>query len=89
MTASLSMWLLLFQHTAARRRLNKENGNKATVIINVSTHSRPKAAELVAIIAASQTNVSTHSRSKAAELIVTPPSTGDVVSTHSRSKAAD
>ena len=59
-----SIWSSMFQHTAARRRLS---GSPAlTEVTTVSTHSRPKAADLVkrgvTVIGA----VSTHSRPKAA-----------------------
>ena len=42
--ADFQFFLLKFQHTAARRRLDSLI-NSSAVSINVSTHSRPKAAE--------------------------------------------
>ena len=55
----------LFQHTAARRRLDfrrwVRQHNKF-----VSTHSRPKAAGLISLIIVYPVRVSTHSRPKAA-----------------------
>ncbi len=55
-----------FQHTAARRRLALGLSFVSYVGLNVSTHSRPKAAG-VAVPTANGTNaVSTHSRPKAA-----------------------
>ena len=56
----------LFQHTAARRRLIP--GIKRMHIGgDVSTHSRPKAAEAPRLKDRFSYNVSTHSRPKAAE----------------------
>ena len=56
---------VLFQHTAARRRLlsNREDRH----LTEVSTHSRPKAAAIIADSLDIVFNVSTHSRPKAAE----------------------
>ena len=57
---------LLFQHTAARRRLITDLVFKSIGLI-VSTHSRPKAADTVEKLINFLKNVSTHSRPKAAE----------------------
>ena len=56
----------LFQHTAARRRLNCCMG-ESDEYCGVSTHSRPKAAETGFANNAAARAVSTHSRPKAAE----------------------
>ena len=56
---------LLFQHTAARRRLPERAGYDK-VILDVSTHSRPKAAAISSAVFSLKGNVSTHSRPKAA-----------------------
>ena len=60
-------WLarMLFQHTAARRRLGAEPKN-AERAKNVSTHSRPKAAGTYYPSRQTEQAVSTHSRPKAA-----------------------
>ena len=58
--------LELFQHTAARRRLNKAYSSSAYAQY-VSTHSRPKAAETIKFQEIVRFAVSTHSRPKAAE----------------------
>ena len=55
----------------------------------VSTHSRPKAADISCQQEIEQYGVSTHSRPKAAESAVGLDSEQIVVSTHSRPKAAD
>ena len=60
--------LLAFQHTAARRRL----GDVAYLYLigmDVSTHSRPKAAGRQTLQATRCNRVSTHSRPKAAGTI--------------------
>ena len=54
-----------FQHTAARRRLEREKSMIAE-LEKVSTHSRPKAAEHHHITDVDLCRVSTHSRPKAA-----------------------
>ena len=77
----------LFQHTAARRRL-EPLFRRPAVLATVSTHSRPKAAGHAVTCLIGSHVVSTHSRPKAAghqpgQLI--PDKT---VSTHSRPKAA-
>ena len=77
----------LFQHTAARRRLDFE-GNKYTGKGNVSTHSRPKAAGHVCRRSCQRKSVSTHSRPKAAGREVFLETSAGFVSTHSRPKAA-
>ena len=59
-----------------------------TVFI-VSTHSRPKAAEVAAQPIQAAEKVSTHSRPKAADKIRANQETMAFVSTHSRPKAAD
>ena len=56
-----------FQHTAARRRLVPRISS-ATDFIDVSTHSRPKAAGWLRSQSSSYGSVSTHSRPKAAGL---------------------
>ena len=79
---------MLFQHTAARRRLPYK---PKTVIVPdvVSTHSRPKAAALdVVNVISNLLGVSTHSRPKAAAEILFEFKTHGDVSTHSRPKAA-
>ena len=63
--ASLSICSAVFQHTAARRRL--EGGTFFAVgVVKVSTHSRPKAAGKQLGIVVQMVHVSTHSRPKAA-----------------------
>ena len=62
----------LFQHTAARRRLDHNSGN-GFGHNDVSTHSRPKAAGAHARHAACGLGVSTHSRPKAAGACLRPP----------------
>ena len=57
--------VLMFQHTAARRRLAKEFGY-SLADIKVSTHSRPKAAGPDSSVNIAKAIVSTHSRPKAA-----------------------
>ena len=54
-----------FQHTAARRRLARQNGMKVSAQ-RVSTHSRPKAAGNAFFFSVLLNQVSTHSRPKAA-----------------------
>ena len=56
---------LLFQHTAARRRLRYYWADGRTLDV-VSTHSRPKAAANVDKSKVLTIDVSTHSRPKAA-----------------------
>ena len=58
---------VVFQHTAARRRL-EHHQLLATTGAGVSTHSRPKAAGSVSSTAEIDGTVSTHSRPKAAGL---------------------
>ena len=84
----LADYCLLFQHTAARRRL----GGRLSRFYRdyrVSTHSRPKAAGDDDPSDKDKRKVSTHSRPKAAGY---PPVVGVQysmqVSTHSRPKAA-
>ena len=55
----------VFQHTAARRRLDQTRLD-AYRLINVSTHSRPKAAGDREEAVSTAIEVSTHSRPKAA-----------------------
>ena len=56
-----------FQHTAARRRLDKNGIIKFDTFIVVSTHSRPKAAGVkYDSVPSKDIVVSTHSRPKAA-----------------------
>ena len=78
---------LMFQHTAARRRLVRLiNYNDRTVI--VSTHSRPKAAGSKRQRNSPPVAVSTHSRPKAAGYFRRLFALFGIVSTHSRPKAA-
>ena len=76
-----------FQHTAARRRLGII-ANRTLLFINVSTHSRPKAAGNESNANLIKTRVSTHSRPKAAGAQFPIEANLNVVSTHSRPKAA-
>ena len=62
LTRSVRLW---FQHTAARRRL-ANNDVASDIIIEVSTHSRPKAAGFDGNTIGFSNEVSTHSRPKAA-----------------------
>ena len=81
------MFLILFQHTAARRRLGVSKMHESNDFF-VSTHSRPKAAGAAAAARQPAVSVSTHSRPKAAGA---QPGTWRIdmaVSTHSRPKAA-
>ena len=64
--------LHMFQHTAARRRLDVPLSRRAIALL-VSTHSRPKAAGAHARHAACGLGVSTHSRPKAAGACLRPP----------------
>ena len=85
--AVISMSIMLFQLTAARRRLHA----LGFVLVNnagVSTHSRPKAAAHDQQNILLNIDVSTHSRPKAAAGGIDPQITGTLVSTHSRPKAA-
>ena len=59
------LWLCLFQHTAARRRLGRLKPHRALCSC-VSTHSRPKAAGESQGYHYDEAKVSTHSRPKAA-----------------------
>ena len=61
---SVLITFIKFQHTAARRRLDRKDGFLS--IDSVSTHSRPKAAELTFDQLILEFPVSTHSRPKAA-----------------------
>ena len=63
-SSSVSSWAL-FQHTAARRRLEVQAGFYGQRRY-VSTHSRPKAAGYCIKVLGKMTHVSTHSRPKAA-----------------------
>ena len=58
-------WAWMFQHTAARRRL-EPHGFFGRAMIDVSTHSRPKAAGNFMSDLGFTAEVSTHSRPKAA-----------------------
>ena len=55
----------MFQHTAARRRLQEQLKTKADPIL-VSTHSRAEAAAKDSLIQRAKAHVSTHSRAEAA-----------------------
>ena len=59
---------LMFQHTAARRRL-RVCQVELDIRFNVSTHSRAEAAALGINIGLKQNYVSTHSRAEAAALM--------------------
>ena len=83
----LLLFLLMFQHTAARRRLEKILKSDVDKYI-VSTHSRPKAAGYKMIFGTKETLVSTHSRPKAAGYKMIFGTKETLVSTHSRPKAA-
>ena len=87
MTTTQSISCYLFQHTAARRRLEKSTiewlGSQ-----RVSTHSRPKAAGQSTSITQPFYKVSTHSRPKAAGHTLKNSYLITRVSTHSRPKAA-
>ena len=61
---------------------------RVTLINNVSTHSRPKAAGLSLLELLGDVEVSTHSRPKAAGTAVCKGAEVIAVSTHSRPKAA-
>ena len=76
-----------FQLTAARRRL-RVIPSEVKMQVNVSTHSRSKAAAWGFAGRKQRVDVSTHSRSKAAALRSLTASLWRKVSTHSRSKAA-
>ena len=81
--------IMRFQHTAARRRLPLALATQAYAALDVSTHSRPKAAAHDKPEGSLWLNVSTHSRPKAAALIrMTIHLIKIKVSTHSRPKAA-
>ena len=84
---SMSDAQVLFQHTAARRRLGWR-GSRGAAVGSVSTHSRPKAAGFVTALWLCRTYVSTHSRPKAAGAALAVLGRVVVVSTHSRPKAA-
>ena len=77
----------VFQHTAARRRLQHAVALEKLQEV-VSTHSRPKAAAFLLYLVVRSTTVSTHSRPKAAARNRGPPRAHQPVSTHSRPKAA-
>ena len=76
-----------FQHTAARRRLQLASFKEA-IFLQVSTHSRPKAAATFVQRVNIGIEVSTHSRPKAAAKSARLQIANPKVSTHSRPKAA-
>ena len=76
-----------FQHTAARRRLDRSNVPMPKLY--VSTHSRPKAAVVLLDRGTVVEGVSTHSRPKAAVDKSVYGLYKSAVSTHSRPKAAE
>ena len=78
---------VMFQHTAARRRLLAQP-QQAKQVPAVSTHSRPKAAAIRDPETFELLSVSTHSRPKAAANAVGARWRQKNVSTHSRPKAA-
>ena len=77
----------VFQHTAARRRLEAYSAKLAEVSA-VSTHSRPKAAGKSTLAFRRDWLVSTHSRPKAAGPCSDLGAILRRVSTHSRPKEA-
>ena len=77
----------MFQHTAARRRLD-ETLSITAELRPVSTHSRPKAAGFCVWLILPVVMVSTHSRPKAAGFMRRNQNNELQVSTHSRPKAA-
>ena len=79
--------MLKFQLTAARRRL-VIHARLLNDLVNVSTHSRPKAAGAILFVRITFRRVSTHSRPKAAGLRLHGGGHLPYVSTHSRPKAA-
>ena len=86
-STTMAAAILLFQHTAARRRLaTPELENLAALC--VSTHSRPKAAGHAEFAQHIRIAVSTHSRPKAAGQTKSKIGLFIMVSTHSRPKAA-
>ena len=87
MTENIQKGLSLFQLTAARRRLVSVR-EKTLNLSFVSTHSRPKAAGILACQKMGEPSVSTHSRPKAAGRRLIHPLKMLDVSTHSRPKAA-
>ena len=81
------VWAWLFQHTAARRRLGLQLV-RAEAAVEVSTHSRPKAAGAPFIsIKYSSTFQHTAARRRLGPGLL-QQARGNVVSTHSRPKAA-
>ena len=83
-----AMWAMMFQHTAARRRL-RWSDNQSHKQKTVSTHSRPKAAACCFARQYGRDHiVSTHSRPKAAADGRVYQPAHRAVSTHSRPKAA-
>ena len=84
---SLAMGIIMFQHTAARRRLPGEFIGKIREI-GVSTHSRAEAAADGLGISQTKAIVSTHSRAEAAASKRDTQSRCSLVSTHSRAEAA-
>ena len=83
----LNMALCLFQHTAARRRLGFV-GSKSGQMVDVSTHSRPKAAgSLLLEFIYQQISFNTQPP-EGGWISVIRLSTVGTVSTHSRPKAA-
>ena len=78
---------IMFQHTAARRRL-AETVEAVEPAEAVSTHSRPKAAGKIGASSRWRSEVSTHSRPKAAGISLAEAREKRKVSTHSRPKAA-
>ena len=64
-------------------------GEDTSQRLKVSTHSRPKAAELTIDLQQQAYSVSTHSRPKAADCRCCIDCQQEIVSTHSRPKAAE
>ena len=78
---------MMFQHTAARRRLRQPRGC-VSLPSKVSTHSRAEAAAHSVPSLPNPITVSTHSRAEAAATKEIPKRVDTNVSTHSRAEAA-
>ena len=83
----LKFMLVMFQHTAARRRLLFVC-DAFTLSLLVSTHSRAEAAAIILTLNKQTTGVSTHSRAEAAAGCDLHNYLFNEVSTHSRAEAA-
>ena len=87
MSDTTTVSALLFQHTAARRRLPLHSFTKSLVLGFQHTAARRRLRDSNAVLKIGVV-VSTHSRPKAAAIILTKKPVEKVVSTHSRPKAA-